>query len=78
MCDLCDVTFISKTMPSFHPWWVICLGDVLVQEPSFSVKRVDDGTGFVQKRAKKKSVQGDKRKRGKTPKKTKMFLWGGD
>jgi len=27
-------------------------------EPSFSVKRVDDGTGFVQKRAKKKSVQG--------------------
>ena len=53
-------------------------GDVLVQEPSFSVKRVDDGTGFVQKRAKKKSVQGVKRKRGKTPKKTKMFLWGGD
>eukprot|EP00434_Breviolum_minutum_P036625 symbB.v1.2.032457.t1/scaffold3893.1/size48745/2 len=27
-------------------------------EPSFSVKRVDDGTGFVQKRAKKKSMQG--------------------
>ena len=32
--------------------------DTAPKEPSFSVKRVDDGTGFVQKRAKKSTVGG--------------------
>eukprot|EP00438_Fugacium_kawagutii_P018692 Skav214156 [mRNA] locus=scaffold945:68507:80179:- [translate_table: standard] len=49
----CDLSWVSDSMRG-----------TTAEEPSFSVKRVDDGTGFVQKRAKKSTLQGQERGMG--------------